>query len=89
MDGYDTGLLSSFYGLPAFKKQYGVYVLKTKSWTVPASWQVALSQSTTVGNFFGIFWGAFLSDRMGYRKALMVNLVLIIPLIGEPHHSSV
>ena len=89
MDGYDTGLLSSFYGLPAFQQQYGDYVPSAKTWTVPAAWQVALSQSTTVGSFFGIPWGAFLSDRLGYRKAILINLALIVPLIGEcPVHST-
>ena len=83
MDGYDTGLISSFYGLPAFQKQYGDYAANTNSYVVPAGWQVALSQATSIGSFFGIFWGSFLVDRLGYRLAIIVNLSLLVPFIGE------
>ena len=82
-EGYDTGLLSSFYGLPAFQQRYGEYDPHTKKWAISAAWQAGLQQSVTVGSFFGIVWGSWLVDRLGYRKALMVNLVLIIPFIGE------
>lgn len=36
-----------------------------------------------MGNFIGIPFGAFLVDRLGYRKTLLINYVLIVPFIGK------
>ncbi|ORX40328.1 general substrate transporter [Kockovaella imperatae] len=82
MEGYDTALLGSFWGLPAFREHYGEWLPDKQEYQVPAPWQIGIGQASTVGNFLGIFWGSFLIDRFGYRKSLLLNLFLMIPFIG-------
>jgi hypothetical protein len=82
MEGYDTALLGAFWGLPAFQEHYGEYLPSTGGYQVPAEWQIAIGQASTIGNFFGIFWGSFLIDRLGYRKSLLINMAMMIPFIG-------
>ena len=43
--------------------------------------QSAISQAPSIGAVFGVFWGAFLVDRYGYRKALIVNYLITIPVV--------
>ena len=97
MEGYDTALLGSFWGLPAFREHYGEWLPDKQEYQVPAPWQIGIGQASTIGNFFGerakcteyegltlqgIFWGSFLIDRFGYRKSLLLNLFLMIPFIA-------
>lgn len=38
VQAYDTVLLGSLLGLPAFQKRFGVYSAKTKGYQLQASW---------------------------------------------------
>lgn len=82
MEGYDTALIGAFWGLPAFRERYGVYLPSSGGYQVEAQWQAAISQAATIGNFFGIFWGSYLIDKYGYRRTLLLNHMLMIPFIG-------
>lgn len=82
MEGYDTALLGSFWALPAFREHFGEYLVDRGTWQIPAPWQAAIGQAPVIGNFFGIFWGAYCVERYGYRKTLMLNMALMMPFIG-------
>ena len=74
---------TNFYALNAFNEKFGTWYPKIHQYQVSASWQSALSLSGTLGNWVGYFYGAWIVDKVGYRKALMINYIVIIPLIGE------
>ncbi|RSH91595.1 hypothetical protein EHS25_008964 [Saitozyma podzolica] len=82
MEGYDTALLGSFWALPSFQERYGQYYPSLQEYQVPARWQSGISEASSAGAIFGIFWGAFLVQRLGYRWSLILNLALMIPFIG-------
>lgn len=81
--GYDTALLGSFWALPSFQQRYGQYYPSLQEYQVPARWQSGISEASSAGSILGIFWGAFLVQRLGYRYSLILNLTLMIPFIGE------
>lgn len=68
--------------MPQFQQCFGVYHPATKKYVIPANWQVAIGLGATLGTFIGIPWGAWLVDRYGYRKTLMLNYLIITPLIA-------
>ena len=79
----DLACSANFYALAAFNEKFGQYYPNIHQYQVSAGWQSALSLSGTIGNWVGYFYGAWIVDKIGYRKALMINYVLIIPLIGS------
>jgi SP family general alpha glucoside:H+ symporter-like MFS transporter len=74
-------------------KTFGSYYPELDDWQPTAAWQVstpsqawltpqsAISQAPSIGAIFGVYWGAWLNDRYGYRKSLMINYVICIPII--------
>lgn len=82
MESYDTLLLGSLFGLPAFKEHFGQNYGGTIGYQIEASWQAGIQQGANIGSFFGIIWGAFLVDRLGYRKTILINLLLMFPFIS-------
>lgn len=81
MEGYDTALLNSFYGFPAFNQKYGEYFPELGTYQIPARWQTALSMSTNVGEIIGLFIAGFVSDKIGYRKTLIASLIMVTGFI--------
>lgn len=47
-----------------------------------AAWQAGLGQAASVGSFFGIWIGAFLVDRFGYKLTILGSLAFICPVIA-------
>ena len=97
MEAYDTLLLGSLFAQPSFQKhvsmaswnQYHVDVLKfgdfhpgKAGYQIPASWQAGIQQGANIGSFFGIFIGATMVDRWGYKRTILANLIFILPLIA-------
>ncbi|RSH76957.1 uncharacterized protein EHS24_003895 [Apiotrichum porosum] len=82
MDGYDTGLLSQVTGLTPYRQKYGHYSGNPKTgYQLSPAWQTALTESSVIGNFFGIFISSWFQDRYGYRRTIQIFLVLITGLI--------
>jgi MFS transporter, SP family, general alpha glucoside:H+ symporter len=80
MEGYDTWLLGSFYGIPAFAEKYGhphSIVDGVQTYQVSPDWQTALSNGTAAAQIIGLFINGILSERIGYRKMMMGSLVFI------------
>lgn len=81
MEGYDTWLLSSFYGMPAFARKYGEYVGLDKngnpSYQLNVTWQNALGNGTTAAQIIGLFINGIVSERIGYRWTMIGALFAI------------
>jgi SP family general alpha glucoside:H+ symporter-like MFS transporter len=41
-----------------------------------------MQQGANIGSFFGIIMGAFMVDKLGYKKTILANLVFMCPFIG-------
>ncbi|KAI9041102.1 putative MFS maltose permease [Aspergillus affinis] len=76
MEGYDLALLGSMYASPAFNQKFG-YLAPDGSWTVPASWQSALSNGARVGEVIGLLINGLISERLGYRWTMVCALMAI------------
>ncbi|OAA58500.1 Sugar/inositol transporter [Niveomyces insectorum RCEF 264] len=81
MDGYDTALMASLFGFPAFQKQYGYQLGNTGKYVLHAEWQVALGMANPVGNVVGITLNGYLTDRFGHKPVLHAGLFALIGFI--------
>lgn len=83
MEGYDTKLMGSFYAQPAFQKAYGVEV-KPGSYQITAPWQAGLGNGSTVGQLIGLLVAGYASERFGFRRTMLVSMVVIVAFIFIP-----
>lgn len=74
MVGYDSGIIYSFYALPAFVKKYGTYYGPEIGYEVSAKWQNVLGMGTPVGQFLGAFTASWPMERWGRKKVFWVSL---------------
>ncbi|KIV79738.1 hypothetical protein PV11_07283 [Exophiala sideris] len=74
MVGYDSGIIYSFYALPAFVKKYGTYYGPEIGYEVSAKWQNVLGMGTPVGQFLGAFTASWPMERWGRKKVFAVSL---------------
>jgi MFS family permease len=76
MESFDMFLNGNFVALTAFKREYGVLVADgTKA--IPTKWQSALFQAGQCGAFVGVFIAGPITNRIGYRWATLVALMLM------------
>lgn len=80
MEGYDIVLVGSLYAQPAFAQKYGEYH-EGSGYNIPAQWQLAIGNGTTVGTIIGGLFNGWLVDRFGYRKTIVVSLGLTTAFI--------
>lgn len=81
MEGYDTTLIGSFFGYPAFQKKYGTFHAGSAGWQLSAPWQTGIQDIQAVGNLIGALANGYFTDKYGHRKVMMVNLVLMIGFV--------
>ncbi|CVK92119.1 probable Maltose permease [Fusarium mangiferae] len=88
MEGYDTSLIFSFLGLPAFAKRYGT-LQDDGLYSLSAPWQSALGQGAMVGQFFGLIVTGYAADWYGFRRtaavACILNAAFILILFFSPN----
>jgi SP family general alpha glucoside:H+ symporter-like MFS transporter len=75
MDGYDTALIGSLFGFPAFQKRFGSEVNNTGKYQVSAKWQDALGLASPLGNVVGIFINGVMTERFGHKKTLLGAII--------------
>jgi SP family general alpha glucoside:H+ symporter-like MFS transporter len=75
MRAYDIEISGNFYALPAFQKAFG-YEVPGHGYQISASWQVAMSMGSLVGQIIGAFIVTFPMERYGRKKTFAVCLVL-------------
>ncbi|KAF4335662.1 major facilitator superfamily transporter SP family general alpha glucoside:H+ symporter [Fusarium beomiforme] len=83
MEGYDMKLIGSLNAQPAFKKRYGER-LPNGNYEIPAAWQAGLSNGASVGSIFGLYLNGHVSERLGFKKAMLLSLVLMTLAIFIP-----
>ena len=76
MEGYDIGLLGSFYGFPAFKKKYGDHIGPDK-YNISAAWQSGLTQAMHCGQIIGLMINGWATERFGLKKTQCAALVFM------------
>ncbi|KAL1880543.1 hypothetical protein VTK73DRAFT_5556 [Phialemonium thermophilum] len=81
MEGYDTALMGSLFGFPAFVKKYGYLSEDTGKYNLDAPWQMALGMGNPVGSVIGITLNGFLTDRFGHKLVLHGALIALTGLI--------
>lgn len=81
MEGYDTNLMNSLYGFPAFAKKYGEYYEASLRYEIPAKWQTSINMAINVGTLLGLSVSGWLIGRWGNKKVMLAALVLLVGFI--------
>lgn len=81
MEGYDTNLINSFYAFPDFVQRFGQFFPEHNKYEIPARWQTALSMAPNCGEIIGLFIAGIVSDRIGYRKTIILSLLMVTAFI--------
>ncbi|KIW09858.1 hypothetical protein PV08_11959 [Exophiala spinifera] len=84
MEGYDLSLMGSFFGFPPFRNFYGTEDNPDGGRNIGAAWQSGIQNGVQVGSIIGLWLNGIISDRFGYRKTMLVSLVLMIAFIFLP-----
>lgn len=85
MEGYDLVIINSFYGQQQFQQRFGdVRDPKTGQLAISASWQSGLSNSSVVGQLFGLLINTYTQDRFGCRPTMMIFMTWLIGTIFIP-----
>lgn len=80
MEGYDISLTNNFFGLPQFRKRFGV-ALDNGDYQLTASWMSGLQNGTQVGQILGLMLAGILAERFGYKKTIIASLVALCGFI--------
>ncbi|OAA68556.1 MFS alpha-glucoside transporter [Niveomyces insectorum RCEF 264] len=80
MDGYNFHTTGNAYSQPTFQKAYGTRQ-PNGTYAVSAAWQSGLNNISTFGVLTGLYCAGFLSDRLGFRKTLLISMLCIPPLV--------
>lgn len=81
MEGYDTILIGSLFGYPAYQKQFGSYSEVSGNYQINGSWQVALGSGPVAGSVIGAFVNGLVVQRYGFRPAFIGGLILMTAFI--------
>lgn len=76
MEGYDTLLITSLFGFPAFHRAYGVPTTDSE-YDIPPRWKFALPTAANAGEIVGLLLNGWLAERIGYRKTIAVSLLFL------------
>jgi SP family general alpha glucoside:H+ symporter-like MFS transporter len=80
MEGFDTKIMGSLYGVPAFQKAFGFQTPKG-SYQISAAWQSGMSGITGVTSIFGMFLGGYASEKFGFRRTMLAALISMPPIV--------
>ena len=77
MRAYDIEIMGNFFALPAFQQHFGIdYGPEHGGYQIPASWQVAMSMGSLVGQIIGATVVTYPMEKYGRKKTFAVCLVL-------------
>ncbi|KAI8664694.1 MFS domain-containing protein [Fusarium sp. Ph1] len=80
MEGYDLKLIPQMFAQPAFTRSYGRQ-LEDGKYEISAQWQAGLSNGAIVGSLFGLLFGGWVVERVGFRKTMLGALSAVTGLI--------
>ena len=61
-------------GVPSFRRDFGY--IDAGQYVLPAKWQAAFNNVSSVGQFFGGFICSQVADRIGRKKSIAVGIVI-------------
>lgn len=83
MEGFDTFLIVNFFGLPAFRRAYGVPT-KENGYQIPSHWQFGLSTATQAGEIVGLLLNGVLADYIGLHGTLTAAFIFLFIFLFIP-----
>ncbi|PYH42665.1 uncharacterized protein BP01DRAFT_325166, partial [Aspergillus saccharolyticus JOP 1030-1] len=83
MEGYDTILITSFFGYPAFRRQFGEEH-PGQGYQVAGSWQSALGAAGNLGCMIGALINGYFIERWGFKRVFLLAQVLMCAFIFIP-----
>ncbi|OCF30521.1 hypothetical protein I316_07849 [Kwoniella heveanensis BCC8398] len=87
MEGYDVGIINSFWGHRAFLERFGS-VAPNGTRYIPANWQAALNNAASIGQIIGLTINGFAQPRFGSKKTYLVAMVAMALAIFLPVFST-
>ena len=80
MDGYDLHVMGLLLAQPAFQKAYGQRQ-PDGTYQISAAWQSGLNNASAVGALVGLYMAGYLSDKLGFRRTIMIALFFAVCFI--------
>ncbi|KAF7562338.1 hypothetical protein G7046_g1775 [Stylonectria norvegica] len=81
MEGYDVGLISSFYGYPSFRERYGDWLDEENGYQISATWQQRFNCLGALASIIGAMMNGWATAKWGHRKVLMISLFWLAAFI--------
>ncbi|KAK5992562.1 General alpha-glucoside permease-like protein [Cladobotryum mycophilum] len=73
--GFDAQVNGGMLSVNSFRRDFG-YIQNGKA-ILPADWQSAFNNVSSVGQFFGGFFCSWVADRIGRKSSLLIGLLLV------------
>ncbi|PVH71672.1 general substrate transporter [Cadophora sp. DSE1049] len=83
MQSFAIALIPSFFAQDQFSRKYGTLSSEEK-YEIPAGWRAGLTVGALVGEMFGLVISGTASEKYGYKKTMIVALILTTGLIFIP-----
>jgi SP family general alpha glucoside:H+ symporter-like MFS transporter len=81
MEGFDS-IGGNFQIVQPWLAKYATWNAELGKYHISASWQMGLSEATSVGCLLGVIIGAWQVDYFGYRWSLIGNLLTLSGFLG-------
>ncbi|RSH89188.1 hypothetical protein EHS25_002300 [Saitozyma podzolica] len=83
MEGYDVGIINSFFGQASFIDRFGQTNADGVKY-IPADWQAAINNAANVGEVIGLAINGYCQARFGSKKVYLAAMVLMAGAIFIP-----
>lgn len=76
LEGVGLSINNTLLAFPQFKEAYGSYV-DNHGYQISTYWQSLLTNGPVIGEILGLLANGFMTDRLGYRKTMMISLLFL------------
>ncbi|KAJ4322115.1 hypothetical protein N0V94_002583 [Neodidymelliopsis sp. IMI 364377] len=88
MEGYDTSLMNKFFAFEPFRNRFGDQVNPDGGMLVSSRWQTIILNGTQVGCILGLIINGYITEWIGYKKTMVVSMVVMTGAIFIPFFST-
>jgi len=88
MEGYDTSLMNKFFAFEPFKNRFGDQENPEGGRIVSSRWQTIILNGTQVGCILGLIINGYITEWIGYKKTMVVSMVVMTCAIFIPFFST-
>jgi len=81
MESYDLCLIGNLLAMKSFRRHFGTWQGEEAGYQLEASWQTAITQGSVVGAFVGILICGQIVEPLGYRRTILLGLVMMTAAI--------